>query len=291
MQTINNTIFSSTAPADGAWRNISNFVAMSVQISTTSAGAPSAFDAGNVWIELSNDPNVLLDGATIAAPSAPTLSQFTPNYSAGYGNASPTVATTYSVQVTYVTAFPKGTVPLGTTQPGVLIPPPETTASGTTALLVTAGNQLIVASPAADPLGVATGYNVYISVGGGPYILQNSLFNSMVGPGNLKVNGPIPLGEPFYLFAYTNSGVQPPATNTTGSPNVGVNATGNISTGGFNSDESVLYFDNPTAAGAWTASSTMAIWSPSCLYFNYLRVRKSTAGTKLTQAYLFGQNG
>ena len=69
MLTANNTIFSSQNALNGQWRNIQNWVAFSLQINGLE---------GNVWVEVSNDPNVVTDGANISAPSAPVLSQYTP---------------------------------------------------------------------------------------------------------------------------------------------------------------------------------------------------------------------
>jgi hypothetical protein len=60
----NNTIFSSTNAADGAWRNVSNFTQFSLQVNNVE---------GTVWIEASNDPAVMTDGASsLAAPAVPT---------------------------------------------------------------------------------------------------------------------------------------------------------------------------------------------------------------------------
>jgi hypothetical protein len=46
----NNKIFDSTLAADGDWRNVSNFTALSIQLSGVE---------GNIWIEASNDPSIV----------------------------------------------------------------------------------------------------------------------------------------------------------------------------------------------------------------------------------------
>lgn len=52
MLPVNNLIFDSTVAADGAWRNVSNFTSISIQI----IGAEDV-----VWIEATNDPTVVGD--------------------------------------------------------------------------------------------------------------------------------------------------------------------------------------------------------------------------------------
>ena len=51
-QPVNNLIFDSTVAADGEWRNVSNFIAVSVYLTGTES---------NVWIEGSNDPSIVGD--------------------------------------------------------------------------------------------------------------------------------------------------------------------------------------------------------------------------------------
>lgn len=58
MLVTNNEIFNSAAAADGAWRNISNFVAYSVQIKGIEAGS-------TVWIEVCNDPACVTDPSIV----------------------------------------------------------------------------------------------------------------------------------------------------------------------------------------------------------------------------------
>ena len=286
MQTINNLILNTNAAAaDGAWRNVSNFVASSIQIIARDSSGLSTALTGTITIEVSNDPNVNVDNLAtqIAAPSAPVLTAFTPT-SAGHGQ-SPNAgggdqpftypATTYGVKLTYVNL--QG----------------ETVASGATSLAVAAGQTISVGAPGPDANGYATGYNVYVSINGGPYILQNPPFNSGQTFGNLAVaNGPINVNQTFMLYAWQNNLIVPPVANTTGTPNVGANISGNLNAmavAGVDNEAAVSY---DTATGLWSAAATMVMWSPSCLYFNWVRVRVTgqTAGHVLS-AYLFGQNG
>jgi hypothetical protein len=283
MQTVNNLILNTTAAAaDGQWRNVSNFVASSIQvIARDASGLPTAL-TGDIWVEVSNDPSVNIDNLAtqIAAPAIPVLGQFSPSRE-GYQQPSPTKAATYGVKLTYVND--EG----------------ETEASAAASLSVTAGNVLVVAAPGPDatltspPTGpFATGYNVYIQNGSGAYILQNPLYNSGRSFGNESINGPIPVDHGFILYAWQNTGVAAPAVNTTGTPNVGANITGNLNaTAVLGADvEAAVAYD--TSDGLYSASATQVMWAPSCLFFNWVRVRVNgqTAGHSL-QAYLFGQNG
>jgi hypothetical protein len=278
MQTISNQILNTNlAAANGGWRNVSNFVASSIHIFAQTATGLSTPLSGTIWIEVSNDPNVNIDNLAtqIAAPSAPVLSQFTPSNN-GDQQAYAYPAATYGVKLTYVN------------QQG------ETVASTPTSLAVTAGNTLQVGAPGPDAGGYATSYNVYVSVNGGAYILQNPPFNSGNTFGNLEVaNGPLNVNTTFTLYAWQNSQIQPPSTNTTGTPNVGTNISGNLNAAavaGVNNEAEVSYDTQPT--GLYSGSATMVTWAPSCLYFNWVRVRVTgnTPGNVL-QAYLFGQNG
>jgi len=279
MQTINNLILNTNAAAaDGAWRNVSNFVASSIHIfAQTSAGLPTAL-TGTIWIEVSNDPNVNVDNLAtqIVAPAAAVLSQFTPSNN---GDQQPFTypAATYGVKLTYVNL--EG----------------ETVASTVSSLAVSAGNTLQIGAPGPDAGGYATGYNVYVSVNGGLYTLQNPPFNSGNTFGNLEVaNGPLNVNQSFILYAWQNSGIQPPAANTTGTPNVGANISGNLNaapSAGQPDNEAAVAYDTSTGTFAG-GTPTMVMWAPSCLYFNWVRVRVTgqTAGHVLS-AYLFGQNG
>lgn len=278
MQIIQNTILNTTATAaNGIWRNTSNFVASSVEIIAQNAttGAMVAIPTGsNIWIEASNDPNVLTTNLAtqISAPSAPTLSQFTPSNA---GDQAPfvTPAVTYGVKLTYIN------------------PAGETVASGATSLAVTAGNVLQIAAPGPDAGGYATGYNVYIQNGSGLYILQNPLYNSNGSFGNINpANGPININQGFQLYAWQNTQIAPPGTNTTATPNIGANLTGNLNSSAPITGQSEISYDG---TGAWVAGTTKVIlWAPSCLYFNWLRVNVTGSdGSTRILAYLFGQNG
>jgi hypothetical protein len=69
MQVQNLLILNGAVSTTGQWIDISNLVSLSVQINTYSAGSTD--------IEVSNDPNVMIDGAGIGAPTAaPVLQQF-----------------------------------------------------------------------------------------------------------------------------------------------------------------------------------------------------------------------
>jgi|SRR5579863_101566 len=279
MQPVNNLILNTNlAAADGAWRNTQTLVSSSVQfIARTAAGLSTAL-TGTIWIEVSNDPNVNVDNLAtqIAAPTAPTVSQFLPST---YGNADGATYTfpaiTYSVKLTYVNLQ------------GESIP------SSATVLAVSAGNTIEIAAPGPDANGYATGYNVYISVGGGAYILQNPLYNSGRTFGNGDAaNGPINVNQGFTLYALLTQGIAAPAANTTGTPNIGTNVTGNLNAAAVAGSDNEASISYDTANGQYSASATMVMWAPSCLYFNFVRARVTgqTAGHVL-QAYLFGQNG
>jgi hypothetical protein len=253
MQTANNNIFSSKNAASGVWRNINNWQAFSIHVT----GVES-----KVWVEVSNDPNVLTDGATINAPAAPVLTQFTPTTDM-HVNGEP-VNVTYYVKNTYVT------------------PGGETVASAETSLLVTAGNLLVVQSPALDTGKYAVAWNTYISKTAGTEVLQNLEDNAVISP--------ISFGRSFILKSFISSGISTPGSNTSGSPNAGINVTppdlilaGGTGMGTGYLDMSQLIYDSTTA---------QAIWTPSCLVYNYIRVCKSADTQVLTtNAYLFGQLG
>src|SRR6185369_4072573 len=151
MQVANNLILSTQTAANGAWRNISNFQCYSIHITGVE---------GHVWIEVANDPSILTDGATIAAPAAPVLSQFTPI--AGTGISGYSANTTYFVKTTLVTAGG------------------ETTPSTESSLLVSKGNLLTVAPPAKDTGGYAVGWNVYVSTVTNTERIQNLEDNAVV---------------------------------------------------------------------------------------------------------------
>src|SRR5208337_2442504 len=280
MQTVNNLLLDSTVAADGKWRNISNFVSFSVH----------GVNLENVvWIEISNDPNVMIDNSSnINAPSAPSLGQF--QWEPPAGIATPPAGLvgqgTLYVKVTYVTKWG------------------ETLASAESSIAVANGSVLTEASPAADAAGFATGYNVYVSQSSNAESLQTipAYVPANIGdaiPGYSYANagagynygnmGPIPLGQGFALINGARySGIAPPAASTAGSVGVGVNAF-NMWTGGAvgsstGQEEAAIYSDSN--------NGNQVIWAPSCLFFNFLRVRKSNAAqTKETRVWLFGCNG
>jgi len=254
MQTINNLLLDSTLAVAGNWRDISNFVGMSVH---------GVNLEGKVWVELSNDPNAKTDGnAAVIAPSAPTLSQFVSTFGGLSGQG------TLYVKITYVTSWGG-----------------ETQASTESSLAVSDGHLLSVASPAPDAAGIASGYNVYVGQSSGAEVLQSQR------PWTQVIGG-VPLGQPFVLAnGYQPNGVTPPSASTAGGPITGVlafylwstnaPATGSPSAGAGEEG----YFSDSN-------NGNQTLWAPSCLYFNFLRVVKSAdAQTKETKVWLFGQNG
>jgi len=269
MLTANNTIFSSQAAANGVWRNIQNWINFSLEVTGVE---------GNVWVEVSNDPNVMTDGATISAPAAPVLSQYTPT--ADSHIAGVPVNTTYYVKNTYVT--PNSLNPTGDTSPTTT---GETTASTESSLLVLAGNLLIVEPPAQDAAKVAVGWNTYISTVSGAERLQNLEDNAVVAPRGFGQS-----------FLAVNWGLLPgtaavPGSNTSAQAASGVNITGNLA-----SFPSTSYTPGATGTGlnqiqvVIPSGSGTAMINPSGIIWNFIRVCKdSTANTKVTTAFLFGQ--
>jgi hypothetical protein len=247
----NNLIFDSTATAaNGTWRDVSNWVAYSVHVTGLE---------GTTWIEVSNDPAVKTDGATIAAPSAPVLSQYTPTSDSHVKGV--TTNTTFFVTTTYVTTSG------------------ETVASAESSLLVTAGNLLTVASPAHDAGGYANGWNVYISTTTGTETIQNLVSGAVITP--------LQFGQSFILSALVNGPAVPPLSNTTGSPNVGVNITGNLAASPYvypTGAEEMQVITDPSV-------TKQAMVNPSCLVWNFIRVCKTGGSGLETKAFLFGQQG
>jgi hypothetical protein len=255
MQIKNLKIFDSTAPADGAWIDISNLVALSVSFTGVEA---------STWIEVSNDPDININaansGAVLAAPSAPVLSQ------SAYGNL--TSQGTYFVKTTYTTKWG------------------ETTPSAEASFTVTDGNVLVAQPPAKDALGLATGYNVYVSKvtntetlqTGPPYVPAHVVDAT---PGiHWAINGVLPLNQPFVL----SNGLQPsstvvPIASTAGGVGIGTALMADISAA--TSGEEIAIFK----------SGNTAIVNPSCLCWKWLRVRKSTGSSLETVAWILGQTG
>ena len=253
-------IFDSTNAADGQWTKISNMSAFSVHVLNLE---------GNVWIEVSNDPNAPINGTNaVNAPTAPTLSQFQYGALASQGTA--------DIKISYVT--PNG----------------ESLPSAHSTLALTDGYQLVVKSPAPDAAGIAKGYNVYAKNAAGVWVLQNTP-NTSNQYDDQKYNGTIALGIDYIAYnGIIGTGVPAPSSSTAGSPAVGVNITGNLAattyvapTPEFGETQIVT-----AATQSPLAAPTQAMVNPSCLVWAFLRVRKdSTAQTKETVAWLLGQNG
>jgi hypothetical protein len=306
MQIKNIQIFSSTAPANGAWIDVSNLVSLSVMLTGLEA---------TVTIEGSNDPNVPIDGPGIGAPPAPVLSQFQSLPQADSGNSVTTQppgdvsqlpATTFFVKTTFITKWG------------------ETTASAESSLAVLAGNYLFVAAPvpslAQQPYVV--GYNVYVGLSSGTEVLQTGpqfqpqrLIDGIgstspspsggtvnpLGPGqsiHFALNGAIPLitnviggvvkvqGANFSMVnGFQQTQWVPPVSDQSGSANVGVKIP----------NSGTLVGATSTTIGneinlAITGTNVMV--NPSSLVWKWLRVRKDSSSTALaTTAWLMGQNG
>lgn len=247
----NNLIFDSTAASfNGSWRDVSNWVAYSVHITGLE---------GTMWIEVSNDPSVRTDGTAISAPAAPVLSQYTPTADSHIQGVA--TNTTFYVETTYVTTSG------------------ETVASTESSLLVTAGNLLTVASPARDTGGYANGWNVYISKSSGTETVQNLASGAVITP--------LQFGQTFILTALVNGPATPPASNTTGSPNAGINITGNLAASPYvypSGAEEMQIITDPT-------TTKQAMINPSCLVWNFIRVCKTGGSGLESKAFLFGQQG
>jgi hypothetical protein len=218
---------------------------------------------GNVWVEVSNDPNVLVDNSStqIAAPGTPVLSQYTPTPDQHLSGVA--VNTTYYVKNTY------------TTSPGVYSTLPnggESLPSTEASLTVLAGNLLVVKAPAPDAGGFAAGWNCYISTTTGTETRQNT--------GNA-----LSFSTNFTPTTVVSSQIAVPSSNTTGTPNSGVNITGNL-VGATASGITALGLNQIQIV----VSGSSAMINPSGIIWNYIRVNKSGGGASLTQAFLFGQS-
>ena len=263
MITANNTIFSSQAALNGAWRNINNFIGLSLHLTGIE---------GNVWIEAANDPNITTDGTNISAPPTPILSQFTPT--ADMHRNGVAVNTTYYVKNTYVTpnSLSSGSgIPITATTG-------ETTASAEASITVTAGNLLMVQSPVSATS--AVGWNTYISTTSGAEQLQNLETNATIAQ--------IPFGRSFIAVNYglLNSGILVPSSNTSSGPGTGINVSGNLAAGSYTAPAPAAYFNQLQVI----INGSQAMVNPSGLVWNYVRVCKdSTTNTKVTTCYLFGQ--
>jgi hypothetical protein len=293
MQIKNIQIFSSTAPANGAWIDVSNLVNLSVMLTNLEA---------TVTIEGSNDPNAPIDGTGIGAPSAaPTLSQFAslPQANTGLnlypppGDVSQLPATTFFVKTTFVTKWG------------------ETSASTESSLAVLAGNYLYVApaTPTAAQAPYVTGYNVYVGLVTNTEVLQTGpqyqpmrLIDGIgtpggtvnpLGPGqstHFAISGALPINQPG--FAMTNGFQQtqwvPPVSDQSGGAAVGVNISGAFTGAAWTAPAGGQFSETQVSINASTVS---ALWNPSGLVWKWIRVVKVTGATLQTTAYLMGQNG
>lgn len=284
MQIKNIQIFSSTAPANGSWVDVSNLVQLSVMLTGLEA---------TVAIEASNDPNAPINGTGIGAPgSAPTLTQ-APAGAAFQSGVSNLPGATYFVKVTFIT-------PWG-----------ETTPSSESSLAVTAGNYLYVKAPvpSAAQLPYVTGYNVYVGTVTNTEVLQTApaytpqrLVDGIgtpggtvnpLGPGqstHFSITGALPIAQGFAMInGFQNTGITVPGSDNSGGAAVGVNISGTFTgaawaapAGGNSASQSQISI-NTTALSA--------LWNPSGICFKYIRVTKITGNSTPTQAFLCGQNG
>lgn len=279
MQVQNLQIFSSTLAANGSWIDISNLVSFSVHITGIEVATT---------IEVSNDPNVMIDGSAVGAPgSAPTLLQ----YPAGAGfqsGVSNLPAATFFVTTTFITKWG------------------ETTASSESSLAVSAGNYLLVVAPVptAAQAPHVTGWNIYVSLSTGTEVLQTAppyspqrLIDGVgsaggtvnpLGPGqstHFAISGALPLAQNFSMLnGFQNTGISSPSLDASGGAGLGVQVAADLST--------ATTADLPIAIFADTNNSKQIMWSPSNMNWKWLRVTKSAATqTKLTTAYLCGVRG
>ena len=297
MQIKNIQIFSSTAPANGAWIDVSNLVNFSVYLTGLEA---------SVTIEGSNDPNAPIDGAGIGAPNAPVLTQF-PSvpysnsgdniYTTPPSNASQLPAQTFFVKTTFVTKWG------------------ETTASAETSLAVTAGNYLYVSAPVptAAQAPYVTGYNVYVGLTSGTEVLQTGPQYKPqrsidgvgtpggtvdpLGPGSsthFAISGAISIGVPGWSMTNGFQQTQwvPPGSDQSGSAASGVNISGTFgASAAWTAPSGGNWSTAPQTQVSINSSTASALVNPSGLCFKWIRVVKTGGSSLLTTAYLMGQNG
>jgi len=263
---------------NGPWIDISNLVSLSVQVLTSS---------GTTDIEVSNDPNVMIDGAGIGIPSAPpVLSQFA-SIPGSDGADSMLPAETFFVEVTYITKW-------GETKP-----------SAEASLAVTAGNYLYVAVPApsAAQAPYVTGFNVYVGLSTGAEVLQTGpqyqpqhLIDGIgtvgggvypLGPGqstHFAISGAITIKAPGWAMVngFQQTQWTPPVSDGSGGANSGCSVS---NTHGL---QSLVTTPNDNTAVAVFGTTSNLMWSPSSMTWKFLRVTNGAAGTI---AYLNGQRG
>lgn len=281
--------FSTAVAAAGPWIDVSNLVSMSVQINSYSSGVTD--------IQVSNDPNVNIDGAAIGPPSsAPVLSQFAslPGFASLTGGSNASVggpqdvsqlpATTFYVKTSFVTKWG------------------ETTPSAESSLLVTVGNYLFVAAPtpSAAQAPSVIGWNCYVGLTSGGEVLQGGgvydpqrLADGFGTPGgtvnplgpssstHFTLTGALPLQQNFSMVnGFQATGFAPPGTDNSGGVNSGVSVT---SGAGFTAAS-----DSDVTTIAVFTSATQIMWTPSSMTWKWLRV---VGGVAATTAYLNGQRG
>ena len=288
---VQNLLIYSAAQADasnnGPWIDISNLVSLSVQANN--------YVAGKTDIQVSNDPNVMIDGAAIGPPSAGSvLSAFvsTPGFNSltvpPPGDVSQLPATTFFVKTTFVTKWG------------------ETTGSAETSLAVPAGSYLYVAAPVPTTAQApyVTGYNVYVGLSTGTEVLQTGPAYSPqrsqdgigtvggtvnpLGPNqstHFAISGAIPMNQPGYSMVngYQSTGIVVPGADNSGGANSGVS----VSNG---AGLSTLTPDEVTTVAVFISGSNL-MWTPSCMTWKFLRVVNGTSAPGTTVAYLEGQRG
>lgn len=301
MQIQNLLIYSSAiadASGNGPWIEVSNLVGMSVQI--------NAYTSGTTDIQVSNDPNVMIDGTTIGPPSvAPVLSQF-PSVTQGFNalvggnisavNGPPDISqlpepVTYYVTTTFITKW------------GETVASAESSLAVTSTLVdgVAIPNYLFVAAPVptAAQAPFVIGWNCYVGRTSGGEVLQTAppytpqrLADGIgtvggtvtpLGPGqstHFTITGALPLQANFSMTkGFQQTQWVSPVSGTAGGTNSGVSVT---SGAGFTASSS----DNTSVAVFISGGNVM--WSPSSMTWKYLRV---IGGGASGIAYLNGQRG
>lgn len=291
MQIQNLQIYSSAIAvgSSGPWIDISNLVSLSVQVNAYNSGVGVGAD-----IEVSNDPNVMIDGAGIGAPgSPPTLLQFAsiPGFGSLQtvtppGDVSQLPAQTFFVKTTFITKWG------------------ETTASAESSLAVTAGNYLFVKAP--TPSGAQApfviGWNCYVGLTTGNEVLQTApayspqrLIDgigtvggtvSPLGPGqstHFAIAGALPLTQNFAMtIGFQSTGIVVPGADASGGTNAGVSVSNNAGLSTLTPDQ------NSAVAVFIDGTNHNLVWSPSSMTWKFLRVVNGGASTV---AYLNGQRG
>jgi hypothetical protein len=257
----------------GPWIDISNLVSLSVQV--------NSYVAGSTDIEVSNDPNAMIDGSGIGTPgSAPALSQF-PAGTAFQSGTSYLPGGTFFVTTTFVTKWG------------------ETKASSEASLAVGTGNYLLVAAPTptAAQAPFVTGWNCYVGLSSGAEVLQTGppytpqrlvdSYGTVGGtysgtPGiHWATNGVLPLTRGFAMTSgFQQTQWASPTSDQSGGTASGVSVSNGAGLSTLTPDQ------NSTVAVFISGGNLM--WTPSCMTWKFLRV---TNGGASTVAYLNGQRG